>query len=127
MKPYTQSEIKQATKSAMSTIYSIDNLMFGSNFKFDSRYRIGKLANKIIKETVVNKTEILAKRKARRASKPQPFTNVLSNSLYIDWSKNKADLYVNRDNLRDKYSSRNHWAKTEQDRKVLSILVKYKI
>ena len=125
MKQYTQSEIKTATKSAMSIIYSNDNLMFGRHFKFDNRYRIGKLANKIIKETVINKTEILAKRKARRASKPQPFTNVLSNKLYLDWRKNKAYLWVNRDNLRDKYSSRRHWAKNDTDIKVLAILRKH--
>lgn len=125
MKPYTKTEIKKATQSAMSIIYSIDNLMFGRHFKFDNRYRTGKLANKIIRETVINKTEILAKRKARRASKPQPFTNILSNKLYIDWRKNKADLWVNRDNLKDKYSSRYHHAKNATDIKVLAILRKY--
>jgi hypothetical protein len=125
MKPYTQSEIKKATKSAMSIIYSNDNLMFGRKFKFDNRYRIGKLANKIIKETVINKTEILAKRKVRRLRKPQQFTNILTNPLCIDWRKNKADLRVNADHLMDKYSHRRHWAKSENDIKLLSILKKH--
>lgn len=125
MKTYTQAEVKQAIKSAMSIIYSNDNLMFGRKYKFDNRYRIGKLANKIIRETVINKTEILAKRKARMASKPQPFTNILSNKLYIDWRKNKANLWVNSDHLRDKYSDRRHWAKSEKDIKLLAILRNY--
>lgn len=117
----TQQELKKATKLAYQFAFSIDNVMFHKRPKFDQRTRIGKLALSIFKKIKVDKTQIVELKTRRRAAKHCEFSNVLSNPLVKDWMKNAPKVFPNH--LSEGH--RNHWAKSQFDRKILSILLKW--
>ncbi len=66
----------------------------------------------------------IAKRNIEKRKKPKTFQNVLQNPLVKDYIKNKNIAKVYDDHI--DFGVRNHWAKDEQDLKILKILKKWK-
>lgn len=124
MKSLTSSEIKSAKKMAYSFAFSINNLILNRRFKFDARTRIGKAANVIIKELIIDKKSIITKRKLRFANKLNVFSNILNNKLLLDFRAHTSDVRFIHANF-IQFWNRNHHAKNEQDLKVLSVIKKY--
>jgi len=63
------------------------------------------------------------KQKRRRESAKVTPSNILSNPIVKDWISNRDKLTVTPEKLTDGY--RNHWAKSDKDRRILAILAKY--
>jgi hypothetical protein len=124
---YTKKEIKKAKKYAYNFIYSDSNLKicrpFSRSFKFDGRTKIGNLANRFVLELQKNENLELAKNKriSRRKNKKYIFKSILKNPIVIDFINNNPTNIL-KDRLI--FGSRNHWAKTEKDIKILEILSK---
>ena len=116
----------EARKIAYKILCSRYRVILGKssskNFHLDMRRKFDKLIYKYICEIrqLINFSEILAKQKVRQKNKPYQFTNVLQNSLYLDYKRNGGRIEVQRLYVH----GRNHWAKNEFDLKVLSILNK---
>ncbi len=91
--------------------------------KVDRRTTFGKsvLAEYNRLRNSVNISEIQSKQRQRRANKVS-FTNILSNPLVRDWKSNKGRYGFKIASDRIIEGSRNHWAKSETDKRILSIL-----
>jgi len=118
--------IKEASKLAFKLIYSPYSIILDKKPKLDMRYNFSKLILKIYKQnalTFSEKKEILSLRKQRRLSKNIE-TNYLNNPILVDYIKNKKDVkHVFCDRI--EFYGRNHWAKNNNDLKVISIIKKY--
>ena len=63
--------------------------------------------------------------RARAKNQPTPPLNVLHNPLYLDWCRNRGQVWQISDNGLHFRDHRNHWAKSDFDRKVLQVLKRY--
>jgi hypothetical protein len=131
MKKYTQKDVtKAAYRIAFSPVRMLSNGRNG--FKHyavssDMRYSFWKEVKREytrITQGIDNRAILEKQRDRARMRSANAFANVLSNPLFKDWKANKSrGIRVHPDRLA--IGSRNHWAKTEADRKVLAILAKY--
>lgn len=64
----------------------------------------------------------IAKQKQRRESKPKAHTNILDCPLVRDWKSNKGRYGFMITAERIMHGSRNHWAKSDRDKKILAVL-----
>ncbi len=127
MKNYTIEEQQAAKRIAYKWLFSQSNIILNKEFKYDARTRIGNLAAAYVKQwglSYEQKIEIKNKQRAR-SSKFLTFRNIKNNPIVLDYLRNKA--YVKHINPQRIHFSngRNHWAKTDQDAKILSVLMKY--
>lgn len=60
--------------------------------------------------------------RARAKNQPTPPLNVLHNPLYLDWCRNRGQVWRISDNGLHFKDRRNHWAKNDFDRKVLQVI-----
>ena len=91
---------------------------------FDLRRNIDKIAISIYKELVntVNHKEIKAKQAQRLKARQVATSNIYENKLFLDFKSNN-NLLIYSNYLTDGY--RKHWAKTDQDLRVLQVLRKH--
>jgi len=103
--------------------------------KCDLRTKIGKMTlnfyNKMKSDTVYVSfaVDARAKRNARFENRRYKFTNILDCGMtkdYITCKRANALDWVEIYPDRMAVGNRNHWAHTERDRKILSVLSKYK-
>jgi len=119
---------KEATKRAYLII--ITEIRFGRFLNFDMRFNVNKLAYQKASEmrssfTAEISQEIRDKRKQRMQNKPFEFKNILDNPIVKDYISNNTSIkFIFSDRI-SFIGRRNHWAKSDQDRKILSILNKY--
>lgn len=116
-----------ATKKAYNMFFSTSNILLTDSQRiyrnFDFRTNIDKKAFGIFKqlEQTVDKSKIKQIKKERIKRKSFEQNNILDNKLLLDFKRNRCYIYNNH--LSDGY--RNHWAKNNQDLKVLSVLRKH--
>ena len=95
---------------------------------YDLRTREGKEAFAFYKEneSEIHKKarEIQALRIQRREAKKHTFENVLTNSLYLDYCRNRHSAKLYSDRIKD--GLRNHWAANDFELKILAILKHHK-
>lgn len=93
--------------------------------KVDRRTKFGKavLAEYHRLKNTINYADISKIQAKRRAAKKE-CGNILSNPLVRDWMSNRGryGFKVTADRIID--GGRNHWAKSDRDRKILAILSK---
>lgn len=91
--------------------------------RVDRRTKVGKLALKMVAEIEkdYNFTEVKEKVKQRRENKRE-ITNVLNTPIVKDYFNNKHCIKQIREDRLVFFNGRNHWAKTEQDYKILKTL-----
>ena len=124
---YTKKDVK---RRAYALIYSIDNLLCLRPFarlRLDMRYNFNKEVAAFFHAKNLPDNErraVLAKRKKRRDNKPPKFSNVLNTPLVKDYFRNKSGLKGVADNHLYFWDGRNHWAKSDKDRRILAILKK---
>lgn len=113
-----------AKKMAYRYLTSFDYLHFRRQPRIDKRTKVGRLALQMIYELqkTLDFATIKEKQMQRRKLKgSRKFTNVFDNPLVKDYTSNKWNLIkVHSDRL--EFSGRNHWAKNEQDLRILKIL-----
>jgi hypothetical protein len=117
------SEIKTANKMAYQFFFNPYNMTMDKSPNFDRRTRIDKKAHLIFKEIKksVNINDIKAKKRTRRESMPSQYKNYLMNRIVIDYFNNFSSLKgVYNDRL--SFYGRNHWAKNQEDYKILEVL-----
>ena len=120
--------MKTETNIAMSYLYSVDNLLCNKPIKLDMRYNSSRRIKLLIKQNQLSeqqKTLIIQLKRIRAINKPKPFTNILQNKLVIDYISNRNYIKRIEEDRIVFFGNRNHWAKNEQDVRVLSILKKY--
>lgn len=120
---YTQ---KDVTATAYRIAFDYYRLLLNKPFGYarpDYRFNFWKEVRQKFDEIAKNVDFDRVKRLRRERVKGKYTApgNVLQNPLYLDWKRN--NMTVKADRLTDGY--RNHWAKSEFDRKVLAILAKY--
>lgn len=122
MKNLTKNEIKTANKIAFSYLFSSMNILLNVKFKVDMRFRINKLAKSIViaHSAKIDKSSIRQIRKIRSENKYK-YSNILKNPLVVDYLTHKHDVKVVTPSHISFYN-RNHWAKNEQDFRVLKVL-----
>jgi len=120
------SELKIAKKMAFNYLYGMNHLILGRSFKYDARTKIGKLANEIVKKEVkkIDIKTILELRKKRRELR-YIFIPIFKNPIVNDYILHKYNLNgVYSQNL-SFHGGRKHWAKNENDVKILNVLKKH--
>ena len=128
MKNYTPSEIKAAKRIAYNFTYSIDNIVLNRSFKYDRRTRVGNLANSFVKQMALTndqKMSIRAIKKARMAQKAS-VAGIKDNPLVKDFLSNRSDVLRIDENRILFSGGRNHWAKSDADRRILKVLASAK-
>lgn len=115
-------------KKAMNFIFSNENIIFNKRPKLDKRYKENKDAIKIINSNQLKHSqrmeiwELRILRGKRKARVP----NFLENPLIADYFRNKNSIkFISEDRI-SFWDGRNHYAKSPKDRKILSILSKYR-
>ena len=95
-----------------------------AKLRVDKRKRVGKLALQMVYkiEKTFDFEGVKNKRKQRHNQKPKPFTNILQNPIVKDYINNKQSIKQILNNRLVFWGGRNHWAKSETDLRVLSIL-----
>jgi hypothetical protein len=118
-----------AKKKAYKLFFSTSNIILSNNNLrvtkwFDMRTKLDQKAILIFMQLVesIDKKKILQIKVERAKIKKVEFDSILQNELLIDFQRNKG-LKVFATHLSDGY--RKHWAKSEQDFKVLQVLKKY--
>lgn len=123
---YTKEEHKEAMKAAANYIFTPFWYIKQRAFKHDARTRIGQLSNMYVKKYVHLRTnEVINKQKQRHSNKgAKEFENIFNNAITKDYLTNKRQLKrVAKDKL--EFFGRNHYAKNEQDYKILAILGRF--
>ena len=120
--------IKIATKVAFKHIYSSPAILQPSKkLKVDRRTNVGNMALAIVETHKLSESErinILRIRKSRHINNQIVNNSLLSNKLFLDYLKHKSSLKeVTGDCLC--FHGRNHFAKTESDKIVLSVIKKH--
>lgn len=121
---YTQ---KDVARRGFGLIYSADNILLRRRPKMDKRYNFSNDVLTFVKNHQLSEAErlaILATKKQRAKNRPQNPVTLFQLPLLKDYMSNKSDI---RQVLPDRLvfiGGRNHWAKNEQDRRILSILIK---
>jgi len=103
-----------------------NNLGRFDRIKLDMRFSFNKEVGKfleLLKISEDEKTRINRLRSDRRKSRRLPFQNVLSNPIVRDYLSNKHHLLDVRPDHLYFIGHRNHWAKNNFDRKILSVLI----
>jgi len=115
---------KEVTKAAYAIVLNPFNLLLTKSPRLDMRYSFNKALKAEISKvsTSINRSEVLALQKKRRSNRIE-FSNVLSNPLVKDFILHRKDVKQITPSLICFYG-RNHHAKNEFDKKVLSILSK---
>lgn len=122
----TKEEIKKAKQIAFSYIYGNKNLILDVVPRLDMRFRVSRLALFFFKENQITddiRFEVKRKRRERNLNNPGRFVNYLNNPLLLDFYKSRnsvQEVYIDK----IKFCGRNHWAKTQNDLIVLSVLKK---
>lgn len=125
---YTANDVKSRAIKLMTSTHAV--LQRGGNgrkyYRLDFRFNFDRAVWAYMKSHPLSesqKAEILAKKKERAKNKNWQFQNVLSNPLVKDFKNNRHSLsYIDEHRLC--FHGRNHWAKNNFDRKILSILLK---
>lgn len=128
MKNYTQAEIAQAKRIAYQFTYGIDNIVLQRPFKYDRRTRVGNLAASFVKQMALTDDKRLAIRaikKTRRAQKTS-VAAIKDNPLVKDFLSNRSDVLRIDENRILFSGGRNHWAKSDADRRILKVLASAK-
>ena len=126
MKDITKNEREEAKQIAHRQFYSPYAIAINQRkgLDVDLRTRVGRLALKFY-EKLIETVDVDAVSKLqleRRMRKPKRFTNILDNPLVRDYlNNNPSAIYSDR----LKFGHRNHWAKSERDKQILSVLKKY--
>lgn len=119
----THKEISKATNVIFRHYSSFYNYKMCKPLRMDMRYNFSKLVKRLEKTIKIDKDLIFSKKKERLERKNYKFENILDNKLLNDFKRNGNGMIVYDDRLY--VAGRNHWAKNEQDFKVLQVLKKW--
>ena len=121
---YTQKQIESAAKRIAYRVVTSFNKARQLQREFDLRFNFDRAVKSRVQEIIptINEQDIKAKIKARRQAKCQEFSNALSNGIVKDYINNKDSLKAIACDRLIFIGGRNHWAKNENDEKILSIL-----
>lgn len=127
---YTQKDVK---RRGLAILYSTQSILLNHNlrrFRLDMRYNFNKDLAAFIRQNALPENErqrVKELRRQRAKNKSPEYTRIFDLPIVKDWIKNKRRELkgISGDGLHF-YGGRNHWAKNDKDRKILSILKKYK-
>lgn len=126
---YTKEDVK---RKAFSMLYSGNNILLNHStrkYRLDKRYNFNREVLAFFRANQLPENErqrVKDLRRQRAKNKPVHFATIFEQPIVKDWIKNGSGIKRITGERLQFWDGRNHWAKNEKDKRILSILSKYR-